>query len=78
MIEDNVVFRLRQDSIFCICVILYSYLYLCLYLYLMIEENSVFRQRQAGGRITENMLCAGNEEQGSDTCQVGMRKRKMP
>ena len=72
MIEDNVVFRLRQDSIFCICVILYSYLYL------MIEENSVFRQRQAGGRITENMLCAGNEEQGSDTCQVGMRKRKMP
>jgi len=27
------------------------------------------RQRQADGRITEKMLCAGNEEEMSDTCQ---------
>ena len=41
-----------------------------------LDEN---RQRQiqrqgGGGRITENMLCAGNEEQQADTCQVGMWK----
>ena len=44
----------------------------------MTEKNLDLRQRQGGGRITENMICAGNEEQGSDTCQVEMRKGKMP
>ena len=37
--------------------------------------NIVCRPRQStGGRITENMICAANEEEGSDTCQVGPRK----
>ena len=37
--------------------------------------NIVCRPRQStGGRITENMICAANEEEGSDTCQVGLRK----
>ena len=36
--------------------------------------NIVCRPRQStGGRITENMICAANEEEGSDTCQVGLR-----